>query len=406
MPTRRLILVIFCLVLSACGGSALPANPTRAPLPTLPRTGWRLLAEPISQANAGKIALIGNLVEHQATVNRFAFDAARNWLISVDALEVAILWDLNTGRRIQVLSQPDASRNAEGDVLHAFFGAQSEVIALVTRRSVRFLRAADRAPLPAEPSGAIAISGAALSPDGKLLATTGGSGELWLWDMLAGRVIRRIPGAGYLAEQPLFAADNVRVAAISRDGRGALVRLYDTRSGQVLTDLSGFQGTPTALAFNADGTLLAVGTRGAVQVFRTSDYAQVYSVAAEELDPRRGLVFSPDRRYLLIGGSADEVFVQAAETGTAVRRLTEHDGRVAALTFSPDGALLLSVMSSERGAYLWLVESIRADSPNYLRGTLGAGQSGFLTGAFSPDGKLIVLAEASGGLIFYGIPRE
>lgn len=406
MPIRRLVLIMLCLLLSACGGSALPANPTRAPLPTLPRTGWRLLAEPISQANAGKIALIGNLVAHQATVNRFAFDAVRNWLISIDGLEVAILWDLNTGQRIQVLSQPDASRSAEGDVLHAFFSDQSEVIALVTRRGVRFLRAADRAPLPAEPSGVIAVTGAALSPDGKLLATTGGSGELWLWDMLTGRVLRRVPGTGYLAEQPLFAADNVRLAALSRDERGALVRLYDTRNGQVLADLRGFQATPTALAFNADSTLLAVGARGEVQVFRASDYAQVYSVIAEELDPRRGLVFSPDKRYVLIGGSGDEVFVQAAESGTAVRRLTEHGGRVAALAFSPDGALLLSVMSSERGAYLWLVESIRADSPNYLRGTLGAGQSGFLTGAFSPDGKLIVLAEASGGLIFYGIPRE
>ncbi len=406
MPTRRLALLIFCLLLAGCGGSAPPANPTRAPLPTLPRTGWRLLAEPISQANAGKIALIGNLVAHQATVNRFAFDAVRNWLISIDALEVAILWDLNTGQRIQVLSQPDASRNAEGDVLHAFFSDQSEVIALVTRRGARFLRAADRAPLPAEPNGVIAVTGAARSPDGKQLATTGGGGELWLWDMLTGRVTRRVPGTGYLAEQPLFASDNVRLAAISRDARGALVRLYDTRNGQILADLRGFQGTPMALAFNADSTLLAVGSRGEVQVFRTSDYAQVYSVVAEELDPRRGLLFSPDKRHLLIGGSADEVFVQAADTGTAVRRLTEHGGRAAALAFSTDGTLLLSVMTSERGAYLWVVESIRADSPNYLRGTLGAGQSGFLTGAFSPDGRLIVLAEASGGLICYGIPSQ
>jgi WD40 repeat protein len=401
----RCILLALSLFIAACG-SAAPANPTRGALPTLPNVGWRLLAAPISPANADKLALIGNLIGHSATVNHFAFDVTRNWLISVDAVGVAILWDLNTGRRIQVLSQPDPSFGAEGDVQDAFFSAEGETIALVTRRGVRFLRAADRSPLPELSGGAIAVSGAALSADGRRLATTGGGGELWLWDAVAGRVLHQIAGRGYLAEQPRFAPDNAQLAVTTRDERGALVRLYDARNAQALAELRGFGGAPVALAFNADSTLLAIGALGEVQVFRTSDYAQVYSVSAPEIDPRRGLVFSPDRRFLLIGGRGDEVFVQAAANGAGVRRLTEHSGGLSALVFSADGALLLSVLSSPRGVYVWLVESIRIESPNYLRGTLGAGQSGFLTGAFSPDNKFIALAEASGGVMIYGIPRQ
>jgi WD40 repeat protein len=401
----RCILLALSLFIAACG-SAAPANPTRGALPTLPNVGWRLSAAPISPANADKLALIGNLIGHSATVNHFAFDVTRSWLISVDAVGVAILWDLNTGRRIQVLSQPDPSFGAEGDVQDAFFSAEGETIALVTRRGVRFLRAADRSPLPELSGGAIAVSGAALSADGRRLATTGGGGELWLWDAVAGRVLHQIAGRGYLAEQPRFAPDNAQLAVITRDERGALVRLYDARNAQALAELRGFGGAPVALAFNADSTLLAIGALGEVQVFRTSDYAQVYSVSAPEIDPRRGLAFSPDRRFLLIGGRGDEVFVQAAENGAGVRRLTEHGGGLSALVFSADGALLLSVLSSPRGVYVWLVESIRIESPNYLRGTLGAGQSGFLTGAFSPDNKFIALAEASGGVMIYGIPRQ
>jgi WD40 repeat protein len=401
----RCILLALSLLIAACN-SAAPANPTRGALPTLPNVGWRLSAAPISPANADKLALIGNLIGHSATVNHFAFDAMRNWLISVDAVGVAILWDLNTGRRIQVLSQPDPSFGAEGDVQDAFFSAEGETIALVTRRGVRFLRAADRSPLPELSGGVIAVSGAALSADGRRLATTGGGGELWLWDAVAGRVLHQIAGRGYLAEQPRFAPDNAQLAVTTRDERGALVRLYDARNAQALAELRGFGGAPVALAFNADSTLLAIGALGEVQVFRTSDYAQVYSVSAPEIDPRRGLAFSPDRRFLLIGGRGDEVFVQAAENGAGVRRLTEHGGGLSALVFSADGALLLSVLSSPRGVYVWLVESIRIESPNYLRGTLGAGQSGFLTGAFSPDNKFIALAEASGGVMIYGIPRQ
>ncbi|MDW8298058.1 MAG: WD40 repeat domain-containing protein [Anaerolineae bacterium] len=400
----RFVLAMLCLLLTACG-SAAPINPTRGALPTLPNVGWRLLAESITAANAEKLALIGNLVGHKTTVNRFAFDPLRNWLISVDAVGVAMLWDLNSGRRIQVLSQPEAS-DAEGDVLHAFFSAKSDTIALVTRRGVRFLRTADRAPLPDLAGGAIAITDAARSADGQQLATTGGTGEVWLWDAVSGRVVRRIAGNGYLAEQPLFAPDNAQLAVISRDARSALVRVYSVRSGEVLAELRGFGSTPTVLAFNPDGTLLAVGARGEVQVFRTSDYAQVYSIAAPELEPRRGLAFSPDRRLLTIGGQGDDVFVQAANNGADVGRLVGHGGTLSDLAFSADGELLLTVMSSERGVYVWLVKSIQPQPSNYLRGTLGKGQNGFLTGAFSPDGKLIALAEASGGIMVYGIPRQ
>lgn len=401
----RLILLMIAVLLTACGSGATP-QPTRGALPTLPNVGWRLVAEPIAPENAEKLALIGNLVGHGTTVNRFAFDTTRNWLISVDALGVAILWDLNNGRRIQVLSQAEASSGAEGDVLNAFFSAEGETIALVTRRGVRFLRAADREPLPDLAGGVIAVTGGARSADGRQLATTGGNGDLWLWDAVTGRILQRVAGRGYPSEQPIFAPDGAQLALISRDERGALVRLHNARNGQILTELRGFSSTPVALAFNPEGTLLAVGILGEVQVFRTSDYAQVYSITAPELDPRRGLAFSPDKRFLLIGGSGDEVFVQSAENGAAVRRLTEHRGRLSALTFSRDGKLLLTVMADERGVYVWLVESIRAESPNYLRGTLGAGRSGFLTGAFSPDNKLIALAEASGGIMIYGIPRQ
>ncbi len=400
-----LVLLMFSLLLVACGAAA-PANPTRGALPTLPSVGWRLLAEPITAANAEKLALIGNLIGHSATVNHFAFDGLRNWLISVDAVGVAILWDLNNGRRIQVLSQPDAALGTEGDVMNAFFSAESESIALVTRRGVRFLRAADRMPLPDVSGGIIAVSGAALSADGRQLAATGGNGEVWLWDALTGRVLQRIPGRGYLAEQPLFSPNGAQLAVVSRDERGALVRIYNARSGQTLAELRGFGRPPVALAFHPEGTLLAVGSPGEVQAFRTSDYAQVYSVTAPELDSRRGLAFSPDKRFLLIGGTADEVFVQAADSGAGIRRLTGHGGQLSAVAFSADGTLLLTVLSDPRGVYVWLVESIRIESPNYLRGTLGAGQNGFLKGAFSPDGKLIALAEASGGIMVYGIPRQ
>lgn len=401
--SSRLVLML-ALLLTACGGAA-PVPPTRGALPTLPNVGWRLLAEPISAENANKLALIGNLVGHTATVNHFAFDSLRNWLISVDALGVAILWDLNNGRRVQVLSQPDAALSAEGDVLNAFFSAEGETIALVTRRGVRFLRAADRSPLPDTAGGVIAVSGAAISADGRQLATTGSNGDVWLWEATSGRVTQRVAGRGYLAERPLFAPDGAQLAVIARDERGALVRLYNARNGQVLAELRGFSGVPVALAFNPDSTLLAVGSAGEVQAFRTSDYAQVYSITAPELDPRRGLAFSPDKRFLIIGGAGDEVFVQAAADGLGVRRLTEHGGRLSGLAFSADGALLLTALSDQRGVYVWLVESIRIESPNYLRGALGQGQSGFLMGAFSPDGKLIALAEASGGVMIYGIPR-
>jgi WD40 repeat protein len=134
----------------------------------------------------------------------------------------------------------------------------------------------------------------AFSPDGKMLAAGGHEGTIKLWDPKTGRHIRtlaNVDGAYWLAFSPngrLFAASGngpvrswntatgaevgklgteVTKAALSPDGKllatagktDYSVRLWDSTTGELVDTFTGHANAVRAIAFSADGRLLATG---------------------------------------------------------------------------------------------------------------------------------------------------
>jgi WD40 repeat protein len=167
-----------------------------------------------------------------------------------------------------------------------------------------------------------AISNAALSPDGRKVATGLEDGTARMWDAATGAELAVLRGHEGPVDNPIFSRDGRKVATGSEDGT---VRLWDAATGAELAVLRGHEGAITSSDFDVDG--------------------------------QRVLTASKD-------GTAR---LWDAGTGAELAVL-RHGKEVGVVRFSPDGQRALT--SSANTARLWQLPTYRSaeDLVTYARG--------------------------------------
>ncbi len=192
-------------------------------------------------------------------------------------------------------------------------------------------------PLEAQSSPANA---AAFSPDGRLAAFAGADKSVRLWDVEAGRDLRRCVGHTASVWCVAFSPDGAQLLSGGKDGT---LRLWDVATGRELRRLEAHDELVSAVAFSPDG-------------HRALSAGYDHRVLLWDLDtgePVPGFEFTGEARYvndvalsadgkwgLVCGGQA--VHLIDAKTGKELWRLNGHAGSVVAATFSPDGRYVLS----------------------------------------------------------------
>ncbi|MGH3195485.1 MAG: AAA family ATPase [Streptosporangiaceae bacterium] len=255
--------------------------------------------------------------------------------------------------------RPPAVLSVRGDILAVSNG----------RGTVRLWNALTRRPAGQPIASHHAVTGLALSPDGKTLAVA--AHGLQLWSTATGRQIGSALPAADAGGPVAFSPDGTMLAAIGTDDKVRLWNVATQReTGTAVT--AGPGASQGALAFSPDGKIYAtVGANGTAALWSVTSQRRIgalMTAAGQEAAgaqaaagrPVYALSFSPDGATLATAGgssgsSSGSIRLWDVATQQEIGApMTAGAGPVYALAFSPDGATLATAGGDGR-ARLWNV---------------------------------------------------
>ena len=250
------------------------------------------------------------------------------------------------------------------------------------------------------------------SPDSQTLAAVVGydNKELYVWDVHTEKRLHKLSGHTRSIYALAFSA-NGRVVAGGEKGDTTL-RMWDARTGDLLKTLKGHTDMVHKLAFSPSGDTLASASYDNSLRLWDAETGQQKKILLEHIGGGVDVTFSPDGEWLVSVSRDDKIRLWDRHTGHLLHVLTGHTGPATAVAISSDGRTLASSgYFPDNTLRLWNPET------GELLKTVSEHKriNGF---SFSPDGQTLASADRdatvqlwnveTGGLLktFTGNARE
>jgi WD40 repeat protein len=233
----------------------------------------------------------------------------------------------------------------------------------------------------------------AVSPDGRAIVVAGRNGIVQCLESQLAKSRWRVRLGDANIGSLTFSPDSQTLAVVgSLCIQSSRLWLLDPTCGHVRRTID-IPAWLCRLAYSPDGKTLVHAFDGRLRLWdlETEQYYQIISAVHWP----SVLVFSPDGRFLAVGGESGWVKLLDWPNGRSIAEIGLPRDSVAAIAITPDGRRLIGATSYHDEITVWR----REDEPMPLKGHRNAVRSLAVT----PDGRQLISASADGSLIVWDL---
>jgi WD40 repeat protein len=341
---------------------------------------------------------IHQLHSHQAPIHALEFHPDGKRLLSGGQDGQLLLWDATSGRPLvgdAVRHGPSARLSLSPDGKHlACLHGSRKVSIWETGRGQLWRQLADTEE----------VTALCFSPDGRWLATGDSQGQVHVHDAASGDRVKTLRGHHSGITALAFRADGqVLASAGGMDGYVFLWSLTDFEPVLLVPEATGRRGTVESVVFCPGTSMIATGgvdwsaphgEEGFIRLWDISRPGEAATLASGAMQ----LAVRPDGRQLACATQTEAVYLWSLTYHTLSGILLGHHHQVTCLAYSPDGSLLASG-SEDETVRLW--HSDRRDVAAVI--TVATRVRDLV---FSPDGQWIYTANSNGTCSVIDVVRE
>jgi WD40 repeat protein len=226
----------------------------------------------------------------------------------------------------------------------------------------------------------------AFSPDGQVLASGDLGGVVRLWSTGTGQPVGKSLVHRHGVTLLRFSPDGAKLLAAGYTGSRSEAHVWQVATGEPLATVRDIFYEVHDAAFSPDGKSFATGALQ-LTLWDAATGQQLWVASPGAVGTTLQVVFSPDGRRLLARLMEDDaVRLFDARTGRPAGAPLRHQNRVAEVSFSPDGRLVLTA-SRDRTARLWDTLIGLPVGPVWKNSVMEP------RGTFTADGKSVLLCE-------------
>jgi WD40 repeat protein len=251
------------------------------------------------------------------------------------------------------------------------------------------------------------VLGLAFSQDGRTLISAGWDKTVRLWDVSQGKRAERIVRHGFSGVGVCFSPDSQYIASVARDrtptddgtlGEQHTLKLWQVSGIKEVTNApTGGEAYNSYPTFSPDGKLLVVDSWKGLQLYAVPSLQRITKFSG--FHP----AFPTNGDWMVIASGSRIVRRDAPETTNAVRTVIgELSSNIVCLALSPDGKIVVCSAEDDdgRGVQFWDVPG------RHHLGTVTEHDGKVFNLAFSPDGKRFASAGWDGKIGIWDVTRR